>query len=318
MSFPKSFDELKKKVSDTAKELDQKYNVSESLDRGAKAAAEGLRKGADAASAGLEKARQEIEKIAQEYDMSGKVKRTTQDLAEAVKKGSEAAEAKADDLLGEAGKYYDRVSQATSTAEKTARFGVTLKSSVEKAREWIKQNPGKTALVGISVIVGTRVGSAFPGFDARILGIGGPGHWFFQSALAAYGLRKISERYFAYLKEQEQLIQAGKLTEAEAAQVEFQRNIARYVGAPLLGAFSVATGATLIAQSLSPGRIVGAPVEWVLGGNPFLSSIWLFANGLICIHNGYKFFVMALADEEVVAQVVREAKYLLPASSPTQ
>lgn len=315
MPFPKNFEELKKKIWDTAKELDQKYNVSHSLDRGAKAAVEGIRKGTEAAKVGLEKAREEFQKLDQTYDVSGKMRQAAQDLVEAAKKGSKAAEAKAEDWLGEAGQYYERFSQATGAAEKTVHLGAALRSNWEKARQWIRENPGKTALVGISVIVGTRAGQAFPQLEARILGIGGPGHWFFHSALAAYGLRKLSELYVAYLKEQERLMQAGKLTEVEAARLEFQRNVVKYVGAPLLGAFSVATGATLVAQSLSPGRIVGAPVEWVLGGNPLLSSIWLFSNGLICLHNGYKFFVMALADEDVIAQVAREVKYLLPASS---
>ncbi|MBI3948929.1 MAG: hypothetical protein HY314_00515 [Acidobacteria bacterium] len=313
MADTRRFDDLKRKISDTAKDLDRKYKIKESFDKGAKAAADGIRKGTEAASVGIEAARKEFDKLDKEYDISAKVKRSTDNVADTVAGGAKAAEAKADDLLGEAEKYYDRFSRATSTTEKTVRAGAAIKSSVEKAREWIKQNPGKAALVGVSVVVGTRVGSAFPGFDAVLLGVGSRGHWFFHSALASYGLRKISERYFDYLKRQEQLIQAGKLSEAEAAGIEFQRNIAKYVGAPLLGAFSVATGATLIAQSLSPGRIVGMPVELLIGGNPILSSIWLFSNGLICIHNGYKFFVMAFADEEAVARIVREAKYLLPA-----
>jgi hypothetical protein len=313
MSYTKRIDQLKRKLSTTAKELDQKYNIKETLNRGATTAADGLRKGAEVAAEGLDAARRELEKLDEQHDISGKVKRSTEDLAGSVKEGAKAAETKADELLGEAGKYYEGFSRASTTAQKAARAGMTAKSNLERAKAWIKQNPGKAALVGVSIIAGTRAGSAFPGFDAVVLGAGGRGHWVFHSALAAYGLRKISERYFDYLEKQERLIQAGNLKEADAARIEFQRHIAQYVGAPLLGAFSVATGATLIAESLSPGRIIGAPVELVLGGNPLLSSIWLFSNGLICIHNGYKFFMMAVADKEAVMRVAREAKYLLPA-----
>jgi hypothetical protein len=307
MGYSKRLDELKRKVSDTAKDLDEKYDIKGKVDRSAKTATERLRKGADVVSAGIDAARREFEKVDAEYDVSGKVKRSAEDVAETVKEGAKTAGEKADDLLGEAEKYYDRVSQFSRAAERTAKAGASIKSSWGKVREWVKENPGKTALISVSVVAGTRMGSAFPGLGAVILGAGSPGNWLFHSALAPYGLRKISERYFEYLKNQERLINAGKLGEAEAARVEFQRNMAKYVGAPLLGTFSVAAGATLIAESLS-----GAPVELILGGNP-LARIWLFANGLICIHNGYKFFMMAFADEEAVKRVVREAKYLLPA-----
>jgi hypothetical protein len=69
------------------------------------------------------------------------------------------------------------------------------------------------------------------------------------------------------------------------------------------------------AQIAQPGRITGAPISWLLGGNPFLDGVWLFANGIICFHQGYKFFMIALADQQEVARVVREIKGLLPAAA---
>src|SRR5439155_14108480 len=65
---------------------------------------------------------------------------------------------------------------------------------------------------------------------------------------------------------------------------------------------------------VQPGAITGAPISWLLGGNPFLDGVWLFANGVICFHQGYKFFMIALADQEEVNRVVREIKGLLPAA----
>jgi hypothetical protein len=96
--------------------------------------------------------------------------------------------------------------------------------------------------------------------------------------------------------------------------VEFERNITKYVGAPLLGAFSCAAGAVMWAQILQPGSVAGAPVSWLLGGNPFLGGVWLFANGAICFHEGYRFFMIALADQDEVNRVVREIKGLLPSA----
>jgi len=136
-----------------------------------------------------------------------------------------------------------------------------------------------------------------------------------HSALPVWGLQKASEKFDGHLRKQEELIAAGKLSEAERERIEFQRKISKYVGAPLLGAFSCAAGAAMFAQIVSPGAITGAPISWLLGGNPFLDGVWLFANGVICFHQGYKFFMIALADQEEVNRVVREIKGLLPAAS---
>jgi hypothetical protein len=182
---------------------------------------------------------------------------------------------------------------------------------VLKAKNWIKENPGKAAVVSVSLVLGIRAGAAFPGLDAVL--IGAHPHWLTHSALPVYGLRKAGEKFDSYLKKREDLIGRGELTEAEQQRVEFERNIAKYVGAPLLGAFSCAAGAAMWAQIFQAGPIVGAPISWLLGGNPFLDGVWLFANGVICFHQGYKFFMIALANQEEVNRVVREIKGLLPA-----
>jgi hypothetical protein len=90
----------------------------------------------------------------------------------------------------------------------------------------------------------------------------------------------------------------------------------RYVGAPLLGAFSCAAGVAICAQIFQPGSIVGAPVSWLTGGNPVLDAVWLFSNGVICFQQGYKFFMIALEDQQDVERIVREIKGLLPAGAP--
>jgi hypothetical protein len=145
--------------------------------------------------------------------------------------------------------------------------------------------------------------------------LGAHPHWLTHSALPIFGIRKLSEKFDSYLRKQEDLIAQGQLSEAEQKRVEFERNLTKYVGAPLLGAFSCAAGAAMFAQILQPGSVVGAPVSWLVGGNPFLGGVWLFANGVICFHEGYKFFMIALADQDEVARVVKEIKGLLPAAA---
>jgi hypothetical protein len=220
------------------------------------------------------------------------------------KAGAAADEAKA---------YYDRAAKVYNTSARVTRASTAATAGLLKARDWIKENPGKAALVSVSLVMGVRMGAAFPGLDALLLG--SHPHWLTHSALPVYGLRKASEKFDDYLRRQEDLIGAGALTEAEQNRVEFERKIAKYVGAPLLGAFSCAAGAAMWAQIAQPGRITGAPISWLLGGNPFLDGVWLFANGVICFHQGYKFFMIALADQDEVARVVREIKGLLPVAT---
>jgi hypothetical protein len=218
---------------------------------------------------------------------------------------------KAGEVFDDAKKHYDRASQVFDTGARLTRASSAATVGVLKAKNWIQQNPGKAAVVSVSLVLGIRAGAAFPGLDAVLLGA--HPHWLTHSALPVYGLRKAGEKFDGYLKKREEMIGRGELDEAEQQRVEFERNIAKYVGAPLLGAFSCAAGAVMWAQIFQPGPIVGAPISWLLGGNPFLDGIWLFANGVICFHQGYKFFMIALANQEEVHRVVREIKGLLPA-----
>jgi hypothetical protein len=167
-------------------------------------------------------------------------------------------------------------------------------------------------MVSLSLAAGAGAGTVFPGLDAVLLGA--HPHWLTHSALPVWALRKASTKFDDYLRGREELLAEGRLTEAERQRVEFEREIVRYVGAPLLGTFSCAAGVMLWAQIFQPGTIVGAPVDWLIGGNPLLSGMWLFANGVICFQQGYKFFMIALKDQQDVHRIVREIKGLLPAA----
>ena len=105
------------------------------------------------------------------------------------------------------------------------------------------------------------------------------------------------------------------MTKAEAERIQFERDIVKYVGAPLLGAFSCGAGAMMWANIFSPKTITGAPVSWLLNGNPILEGVWLFGNGLVCFKTGYEFFMIALEDQAEVQRMVREIKGLLPQES---
>jgi hypothetical protein len=318
--YKDKLDEWQQAARRKARELDEKFAISDLVGEGARVAGEAAKKGAETVSQGADRLRAEAGRLADDEEVGEAAKRAASETVRGVKKASEVfrdvagdAGKKAGDVLGDAKNYYERASQVYGTGAAFTRASTAATSGILKAKDWVKENPGKAALVSVSLVLGVRAGAALPGLDATLLGA--HPHWLTHSALPVYGLRKAFEKFDEYLKKQEELIGRGELTEAEQRRIEFERNIVKYVGAPMLGAFSCAAGTAMWAQIFQPGAITGAPISWLLGGNPFLDGVWLFANGVICFHQGYKFFMIALADQAEVAKVVREIKGLLPAAT---
>jgi hypothetical protein len=324
--YKEKIDEWQKTVRRKARELDEKFALSDIVGEGSRAAGNAAKRGAETIASGAEKLRSEAERLSNEGDLGDTARRAAGEAVRSAEKAGKIIQDAAGDVGKQAGKtagevfddaktYYDRATHFYETSAKVTRASTAATAGILKAREWIKENPGKAALVSFSLVVGVRMGTALPGFDAVLLGA--HPHWLTHSALPIFGARKLSEKFNDYIRKQEELIANGELDEAEKKRVEFARNMTKYVGAPLLGAVSCAAGAVMFAQILQPGSVVGAPVSWLVGGNPFLGTVWLFANGGICFHEGYKFFMIALADQDEVNRVVREIKGLLPAAATT-
>lgn len=316
--YKDKLDEWQKAARRKARELDEKFGIKDRVEGGARVAQDAARRGAETFADGAERVRAEAERLSEEYEVRERARHAAEEAARRAREAGDAlrnvagtAGEKAGEVLDGAKYYYERASSFASTTARFTRASVASSASLLKARAWVKENPGQAALVTFSLVAGARIGASFPSLDAVLLG--SHPHWFTHSALPVYGLRKISEKYDDYLRQRETLIAEGDLTEAERKRVEFERKIVKHVGAPLLGAFSCAAGVAMWAQIFQPGAITGAPISWILGGNPFLDGIWLFANGVLCFHQGYKFFMIALAGQEDVARVVREIRALLPA-----
>ena len=315
--YREKLDEWQQAARRKARELDEKYAISDLVGEGARAAGEAAKRGAETMASGADRLRAEAERLTDEDEVGESARRAASETVKNVKKAGKTVR----DVAGDTGKrvfddaknYYDRASQIYDTGARFTRASAAATTGLIKARDWVKENPGKAAVVSVSLVLGIRAGAAFPGLDAVLLG--SHPHWLTHSALPVWGLRKASEKFDGYLKKQEELIARGELQEADQQRVEFERNVAKYVGAPLLGAFSCAAGAAMWAQIFQPGAITGAPISWLLGGNPFLDGVWLFANGVICFHQGYKFFMIALANQQEVVRMVREIKGLLPAAA---
>ena len=346
-NYKEKLEELRRSAEEKVKELDEKFGIREKISDGAKIATDAAKIGTDALKDGAEKLfseaeklRVEAEKMAQESELSenarkvaGDAARKARDIAENLRETAGNAGAKASEFAkeyvnvspekasefftearGRAGEFFsDARSTVESAARKTANaFNLGLSwtrifnsavSGATKAAVWTKENPMKAAGAGFSVLLGLRLGSAVPFLST---------HWLPNSALPVWGLKKASEQFNKYLTRQEELIKKGELSAAEAEKIKFERDIVKYVGAPLLGAFSCAAGAAMWAQIFSPRGITGAPISWLLGGNPILDGIWLFGNGVVCFKIGYDFFMIALEDQEEVQKIVKEIKGLLP------
>jgi len=151
--------------------------------------------------------------------------------------------------------------------------------------------------------VGAGLGAVFTGISS---------HWLFNSALPVWSIKKIGESFNEFLDRKERLIAEGRLTEAEAERIRFERDIAKRIGAPLLGAFSFASGAVMMTNIFNPKTITGFPIDWIIGGNPALESVWFFANGMVCFKTSYDFFMIALDGQEDVQRMVREIRGMLP------
>jgi hypothetical protein len=316
--YKDKLDEWQRAARRKARELDEKFGIKERVEEGARVAQDAARRSAETIAGGAERVRTEAERLSEEYEVREHARRAAEEAArrardagEVVRNVAGAAGEKAGEVFDGAKYYYERASRTARAGARFTRASVASTAGVLKARTWVKENPGKAAFVAFSLVAGARVGAAFPGLDGVLLGA--HPHWFTHSALPVYGLRKIGEKFEGYLREREILVKNGELTEAEQKRVEFERKVVKYVGAPLLGAFSCAAGVAMWAQILQPGAITGAPISWILGGNPVLDGIWLFANGVICFYQGYKFFMIALAGQEDVARIVREIRGLLPA-----
>ncbi|MCU1264451.1 MAG: PA2Cu1 2p [Acidobacteria bacterium] len=313
--YKEKFDELHRAARRKAQDLDEKFAIKDLVGEGARIASEAARRGAETVASGAERLRTEAERMGEDgqvRDATDRAAKEARKAGEALRSAAGSAGKKAGEVYEDAKTYYERASKVYDTSARLTRASTAATAGVLKAKDWIKENPGKATVVGFSLVLGVRLGSSLPGLDAILLG--SHPHWLTHSALPVLGLKMASDKFDSYLRKQEELIAAGQLTEAERERVQFQRKIAKYVGAPLLGAFSCAAGAAMFAQIVQPGAITGAPISWLLGGNPFLDGVWLFANGVICFHQGYKFFMIALADQDEVNRVVREIKGLLPAA----
>ncbi len=349
--YKEKFEKWQREAKDRFEDFDKQINLKEKIEEGAKTIRETAQKGAETFKESAKKIKTEAEKSEvgkQAYKVAEDTFKTAEEAgkkawtaSEPIRSATTDAGEKAvdafsrsavdaesilrsvgqtagevfdiasvkanevfEDARGTFGSTANRVSKAFSLGASWTRTIDSTIKTVRKTSGWIAENPLQAAGTGVSMAVGAGLGVVVTGISS---------HWLFNSALPAWSVQKASEQFQSYLKNQDELIKKGDLTQAEAEKIQFERDIAKYFGAPLLGAYSFASGAVLMSNIFNPKTITGAPISWLLGGSPLLEGVWFFGNGVICLKTGYEFFMFALEDQEDVQNIVRELKGLLPA-----
>jgi hypothetical protein len=319
--YKSRFEKWQKDAKEKFDEVDKQLGIKEKIAEGARTVGEKAQKSANKIkneAAKSEVGKQAVRAAEETLNTAGQAAKKAWDASEPIRDKAGDVGAKAGETVFEAGKRAaDFAADAGKTVGKSAErvgkvfsFGAswtrTFDSAIKSLRSasgWIQEDPLRAATTGASMAVGAGLGIVFTGISS---------HWLFNSALPTWSIKKIGESFNDYLNRKERLINEGRLTEAEAERVRFERDIAKRIGAPLLGAFSFASGAVMLTNVLNPKLVTGFPIDLILGGNPTLESVWFFANGLVCIRTGYEFFMIALDGHDDVQNVVRQIKGMLP------
>jgi cell division septum initiation protein DivIVA len=321
------FDKWQKDAKEKFEEIDKQLGLKDKIEEGARVVVDTAKSGAERIKTEAEKtevgkqavkAAETTIKTAEEtakkaWSASEPVRETAQDVGETATRVASNVISTAGDKASD---VFEGARDTISSGAKTvgtafnlgAGFSRTIDSAMStfsKTASWVTENPLQAAATGVSMAVGAGLGVVFTGISS---------HWFFNSAIPTWSVKQLGERFDGYLRSQEEKIEKGRVSEAEADRIRFERDIAKRIGAPLLGAFSFASGAVMMTNVLNPKTITGAPIDWFIGGNPLLEGVWFFGNGLVCFKTSYDFFMIALDGQEDVERMVREVKGMLPES----
>src|SRR6266481_1272698 len=224
--YKEKFDDLHRAAKRKAREIDEKLNVTGMVEDTARVAGDAARRSAQTIAGGAEQLRAEAGRFADENKLretAGKAmdeaKRRAKDAGKIIRDAAGPGGKKAEKVFDEAVDYATTATKIAGKGVRATRATAAATAGIMKAKDWVKENTGKAAAVSFSLILGVRLGAAFPGLDAVLLG--SHPHWLTHSALPVYGLRKAGEKFDSYLKQQEELIAKGELSEAERKRAEF-------------------------------------------------------------------------------------------------
>src|SRR4026207_1794832 len=138
--YKEKLDEWQQAARRKARELDEKYSISDLVGEAAK-------RGAETVADGAERLRAEAERLTDEEEVGETARHAASETVKNVKRAGKAVR----DVAGDTGKrvfddaktYYDRASQIYDTSARFTRASTAATSGLLKARDWIKENTGK-------------------------------------------------------------------------------------------------------------------------------------------------------------------------------
>ena len=321
--YKEKFGAWTKRATDKFDEIDAQLGLKDKIEGGAKAVVDVAKTGADYIKTEAEKTdlgKKAVKATETAYDTASGAAKTAWGVSEPVRDVAADAGATAGgvvfDTAERAGDFFvDATDTVGTNAKRVARvvgFGSSVSTTMEagmksakKAVDWAKEDPMRAATTGASMAIGAGLGIIFTGISS---------HWLLNSAIPTFTVKKLAESFDGYLKRREELIDKGALNQADAERIAFERDIAKRIGAPLLGAFSFASGAVMMTNVLNSATVTGFPLGNIIGGNPLLEGVWFFGNGMVCFKTSYDFFMIALDGQEDVEKIVKEIKGLLPST----
>jgi hypothetical protein len=322
--YKEKFERWQKKATEKFEEIDAQLGLKEKIEGGARVVVETAQKGAGYIRTEAEKTdlgKQAVKVAEDVIGTANDAAKTAWNVSEPVREAASDVGSKAGGVVVEtaekAGEFVgdaaDTVGTNAKRVAKVVGFGASLSTtldtglkSAKRAADWAAEDPMRAATTGVSMAIGAGLGVIFTGISS---------HWLLNSAIPTWSVKKLAEQFNGYLKRREDLIEKGQLSEADTEQIRFERDIATRIGAPLLGAFSFASGAVMMTNVLNPATVTGFPIGNIIGGNPLLEGVWFFGNGMICFKTSYDFFMIALDGQEDVEKMVNEIKGLLPVAS---
>src|SRR5690349_13436538 len=186
--YKEKFDDLHRAAKQKARELDEKLGVSGIVEEGARVAGDAARRGAKTIANGAEQLRAEAERITDDpklrenarraaneakrhaKDAGKNIRDAASDAGKIIRDATGPAGKKAGEVFDEAASYVGAAAKVAGKGMKATRASAAATAGIIKAKDWVKENPGKAAAVTASLVLGIRAGAAFPGLDIVLLG----------------------------------------------------------------------------------------------------------------------------------------------------
>src|SRR5262245_35856076 len=145
------FDQLREAAKRKAQELDEKFDLKNKVGQGIDAASK-------VANDAARSVQEQFNKVDEQFGVTDNLRETAAKAEEKIRQGSEAAQTGAEkasqaaeetfnQVFGSAQTYYRRAEQAYNFGSHSSRLAEAAVSGYESARVWVRENPGKTAVV---------------------------------------------------------------------------------------------------------------------------------------------------------------------------